>query len=384
MRLLVVSNLYPPQELGGYGRSLADFAWGLIQRGHQVDVLSSDAPYLGPSEDGPSGETVCRLLKLKGSFEGGVALLNDPQACVQLDLANRAVLHNRLPLGQYQGILLGNLDLLGVELLTALLEAGIPVLHHVGFMAPPYEPRYWPTHRHYRVVAASQAVRRSLQAAGWPVADCPVVYPGARVELFGNNRRQTRQVPALGSPSNPLKVCFAGLLMGSKGAHTLVQAAGKLHQSGVAVQVNLAGAEFQPGYWQKLQELAAAEGLEHQLQWFGPLDRTKLARFMQLHQVGVFPSTYPEAFGIVGAEMQASGLALVSSGAGGAQELFTDGHSGLAFEPGNADDLCRQLARLVHEPGLLERLQAQGLQQVSDRFSVTAAAAELERLFAER
>ena len=81
--------------------------------------------------------------------------------------------------------------------------------------------------------------------------------------------------------------------------------------------------------------------------------------------------------------MQASGLALVSSGAGGAQELFTDGHSGLAFEPGNADDLCRQLARLVHEPGLLERLQAQGLQQVSDRFSVTAAAAELERLFAE-
>ena len=26
MRILVVSNLYPPQELGGYGRSIYDFA----------------------------------------------------------------------------------------------------------------------------------------------------------------------------------------------------------------------------------------------------------------------------------------------------------------------------------------------------------------------
>ena len=29
MNLLVVTNLYPPQELGGYGRSIADFVWGL-------------------------------------------------------------------------------------------------------------------------------------------------------------------------------------------------------------------------------------------------------------------------------------------------------------------------------------------------------------------
>ena len=28
MQLLLITNLYPPQELGGYGRSMADFAWG--------------------------------------------------------------------------------------------------------------------------------------------------------------------------------------------------------------------------------------------------------------------------------------------------------------------------------------------------------------------
>ena len=28
MQLLLITNLYPPQELGGYGRCMADFAWG--------------------------------------------------------------------------------------------------------------------------------------------------------------------------------------------------------------------------------------------------------------------------------------------------------------------------------------------------------------------
>ena len=49
MRLLLITNLYPPQELGGYGRCMADFAWGLQQRGHTIQVLSSHAPYLGPT-----------------------------------------------------------------------------------------------------------------------------------------------------------------------------------------------------------------------------------------------------------------------------------------------------------------------------------------------
>ena len=69
MKLLLITNLYPPQELGGYGRCMADFAWGLQQRGHTLQVLSSDAPYLGPSTPGPSAEPVDRRLQLKGFEE---------------------------------------------------------------------------------------------------------------------------------------------------------------------------------------------------------------------------------------------------------------------------------------------------------------------------
>ena len=93
MNLLVVTNLYPPQELGGYGRSIADFVWGLRERGHSIQVLSSDAPHLGrSSERGPSGEAVDRRLQLKGSYEGGVRPLQDPQRRRAIDQANTALI----------------------------------------------------------------------------------------------------------------------------------------------------------------------------------------------------------------------------------------------------------------------------------------------------
>ena len=88
MNLLVVTNLYPPQELGGYGRSMADFVWGLRERGHSIQVLSSNALHLGANSHlGPSGEAVDRRLQ-QGSYEGGVRPLQDPQQRQAIDRSN--------------------------------------------------------------------------------------------------------------------------------------------------------------------------------------------------------------------------------------------------------------------------------------------------------
>jgi len=382
MRLLLVTNLYPPQELGGYGRCMADFCWGLLQRKHQVQVLCSDAPYLGSDGNGPNGESVSRGLQLKGSFENGVSQEQNPQHCHAIDLANAAQLRHWLGERRWDGVLLGNLDLLGAELLPVLLEGNIPLLHHIGFVNAPYAPAQQPRGAHYQLVAASKAVREGLRASGFSAAHAPVVYPGARVELFGMAATgQALPIAATGSPSLPLKVCFAGLLMGSKGAHTLVQALLQLNQEGINVQANLAGDNFQAGYREQLENMLAGAGLHGVVRFVGQLSRPQLARFFRLHHACVFPSIYPEAFGIVGAEAMASGLALISSGVGGAGELIETEISGLRFQPGDSQSLAMALRRLVQEPGLLARLAQAGEQRARQQFSVAAAAAALEKLF---
>ena len=189
MRLLLITNLYPPQELGGYGRCMADFAWGLQQRGHTIHVITSDAAYLGPSSAGPSGEPVDRRLQLKGSFQGGVQHLQEPAARASVDTKNRALISHWLSQGTWDGILLGNLDLLGTELLEPLLAADLPLLHHIGFVTPPYPPEQMPPKSsRYKVLSASSAVKQCLINAGMAVDDAEVIYPGARVELFGAAR----------------------------------------------------------------------------------------------------------------------------------------------------------------------------------------------------
>ena len=385
MRLLLITNLYPPQELGGYGRCMSDFAWGLQQRGHTLQVLSSDAPYLGPSSAGPSAEPVDRRLRLKGSFQGGVHQLQEPAARAAIDANNRALLNHWLEQGSWDGILLGNLDLLGTELLDPLLASGLPLLHHIGFVTPPYPPEQMPAKSsRYQVLAASEAVRKCLTDAGMAVADAAVVYPGARVDLFGEDRLGRPLPPAPdGTPGRPLRVCFAGLQMATKGPHTLLEALLQLKQKGVAVHVMLAGGTFQADYAQHLRQFCSNHQLNSEVDFLPQLNREQLARFYQLNHVCVFPSLHPEAFGIVAAEAMASGLALVSTGIGGASEVFEDGISGLNYPAGNSTALANRLERLAGDPALLIRLQHAGEQRVRSRFSVNASVRQLELLVSQ-
>lgn len=395
MRILVVTNLYPPQELGGYGRCMADFVWGLQERGHSLQVICTDAPYLqvndsADSRVGPSGEPVARELRLKGSYESGVQMLEDPFACAAIDQFNASVFTRWLQRA-WDGVLLGNLDLLGPELFPTLLEFGVPLLHHVGFMSLPFAREQMPNAPHYFLLAASNAVRDSLVKGGLPVAYAPVVYPGVRNELFAPSVGHLSPALSfslaaasagqpLGSPANPFKVGFAGLLMGSKGVHTLVLALLAMHKQGICVQANLAGGDFQAGYREQLEALLVEAGMDGLVRFVGELNRLCLARFWALHHVGVFPSIHPEAFGIAAAEVMSSGVALITTGVGGAAELIESGMSGLCFEPDNSQSLLQAMQTLISKPSLLERLAMTGQKRVADHFSVRGSAVQLEQL----
>ena len=83
----------------------------------------------------------------------------------------------------------------------------------------------------------------------------------------------------LASSSNPLKIGFAGLLMGSKGLHTLIEALSILRKKGLNIQAVFAGAEFEPGYKERLKSYLAQENMNYPVQFVGQLTRPKLRNF---------------------------------------------------------------------------------------------------------
>ena len=76
----------------------------------------------------------------------------------------------------------------------------------------------------------------------------------------------------------------------------------------------------------------------------------------------------------------ASGLALLSSGVGGASEVFEANISGLQFEAGNAQELAIQIKLLFEKPGLLRSLQENGLSRARKLFDVQYSAQQIEAL----
>ena len=115
-----------------------------------------------------------------------MTLINDPEMCRRIDKDNSSLIDKILD-SRWDAVLVGNVDLLGPEILFSLLKSGHKVCHHVGFIDPPYPYDLMPKDDNYKLIASSHAVLNNLRRHGFPIDT--VVYPGCRTELFGRRDR---------------------------------------------------------------------------------------------------------------------------------------------------------------------------------------------------
>lgn len=93
--------------------------------------------------------------------------------------------------------------------------------------------------------------------------------------------------------------------------------------------------------------------------------------------VVVHASVRPEPFGLTIAEGMSCGRAVVVSAAGGAVELFTDGHDALGHPPGDAAALAAAIGRLAADADLRARLGAAARATAVWRFGLARYGREL-------
>ncbi len=378
LSVVLVTNLFPPQELGGYGRMMWEFAHGLIARGHRVRVLTSDVTEF--SHVGLTGEEremerhVSRTLQLLGSWVGGRGVpLSDPNQLARRVRDNAARLRTAIDKCNADLVLAGNLDFFGPTLLGPALQRDVPTLHALANGAPGYAVAHQPASPHYWVAPCSDWNSRVFHEAGYHPARIETLYPGARIDRFFR-----LFLPDI----RRLRICYASLVLPYKGADTLVQALCRLHAAGIDFTAEIAGDAPDKNFLGQLQAQVQASGMEHKVQFTGFLNRPGLAALFARSNVLVFPSRFQEPFGISQVEAMAAGLVVVSSGTGGAAEIVRDGRDGLLFAAGNDADLASKLLALARTPEAMARLQRGG-QARAVVFSVEKAVAKIEALAGE-
>jgi glycosyltransferase involved in cell wall biosynthesis len=366
LRILVLNNLYPPQELGGYGRLMQDFASYLEAAGHTVHVLTSDTAYLGLIREPEA--SVTRTLQLYGSWKNGRIEELPRDAAVACARQNHATLGAMIESFQPDVAFVGNIDFVAPDIFAPLLARGLPVVHYLANGNPGYAPQDTPTSPLYRPVACSRWLADKLRTE-LPLHEVGVIYPGARVDDY--------RMP-LPPARRRLHIAYASLVMPYKGAHVLLGALEALAARRIDFTCTIAGHSTDPAFLERLRARAQVGALRGRVQFPGFLERGRLRALFAKSNVLAFPSVFEEPFGISQVEAMAAGLTVVTSGTGGAREIVEHEISGLCFQSEDSAALADALAGLPADPARWQRLAEAGEARAFARFDMRRLAEELE------
>ena len=369
-RILILTNLYPPQELGGYGRSLADFAFNLFLLGHTTYTLTSNAPYLHHILN--SEKHINRELLLLGSYQNGLSLITDQTESSRRDRLNLTLLSSVIDQFKPHACLAGNLDLLNPQLLHLLVSRSIPCFHHFGFAASTLPTNQLPFNSdYYYPLGGSLHTVNALRPLFPEGKNINVIYTSACTHLFE---------PNFNIPLPTLRIAYAGLLMTSKGPHLLVEALNLLSKANIAFTCEFAGACLDSNFLAYLKGKVSQYKLESYVTFLGELDRLQLSTFYERNNIFVFPSIAPEGFGIVQAEALSAGMLVISSGLGGASEVIFDHINGRRFSTGDFRHLYTVISEVFNYPRYHTNLMNKGARFVRRRFDISVSTSKLSDL----
>lgn len=175
--------------------------------------------------------------------------------------------------------------------------------------------------------------------------------PPSSQEVEGDGRRDQQRAG--------LRIGYLGQVEPHKGVHVLIEAFRRLslpNQGGRGAHLTIYGdLNRNASYVRRLRQLAHEEP---RITFAGAYDNRRVAEVLASLDVCVVPSIWYENLPTIILEAQAWGTPVVTADLGGMAEMVRHNVDGLLFRPGDADDLARQLQRLLDEPDLLPRLRA--------------------------
>ncbi|MBI3650459.1 MAG: glycosyltransferase family 4 protein [Acidobacteria bacterium] len=407
MRILVLTDRYPPYYAGGYEIACATVTEQLRKRGHELFVLTSNYGLAGKTavdghiyrllhrpQDSPS------LFQIARWETSDNAIIRQLVQSLAPDVISAWSLSQLFPslyltLREFITPILFNLHdlwipnhLAGGERQRQLwLKSGSNPVKQLakGMVRTTFQLRYsnWLTPVELshldlsHVVFCSQYQHSRHVQAGLPLNDWRVIYNGLDMARFN------------GTPSfnqeRALKVLFVGRLVSEKGAHLAIQAISEmLRRNYHQVRLSIVGVPAYPfEYGESLHRMVEENQLQDYIKFLGMVDNPKLPEIYRQHDVLVFPSTHLEGLPMTLLEAMACGLVVVGTTSGGSSELLKDQINSVVLWQNTPEAIADGLIQLIDNPPWLARLATAGQQLMRERFDIETIAAETETYLLE-
>jgi glycosyltransferase involved in cell wall biosynthesis len=366
VRILVVTNLYPPVAFGGY-ETCCGLVVDRLRERHDVRVLTS-----GQGADrAPPSSWIWRRLPLFSGVSG--------DTLTAALVTRRAIREVRLALRESEPDLVfvwagGRIPKGAIRVLET---CGVPLafsIHDYWFDRPyDHDPfvRYL-AGRERRARAAWSVVTRGVNRVPSLRIDLTVVTPAAVCW----NSETTRRLTSVSSTVEPVfqqtiypatihehRLCalqrkrderttilFVGRVSREKGPDVAVRALAALHRDhGIDAGLVMCGAPA-PGIKHELRSLAHELGIADRVQMVGAVGVERLAEMLGRARALLVPSMWQEPFGLVCLEGALARIPLVVSRTGGIAEMLREEQDALFFSTGDSTAAAAAIARVLGEP----------------------------------
>ena len=393
MRILLLSNLYPPHILGGAEILARDYAANLEALGHEVIVLTSAYGLTKAQQEGQIWRTLQyaqaphfdrsrapwqQLHLLKDYYQS----FHSPANVKELQRVISETQPDLLYIWEITGIGLNSM-------LKTLHELRIPIVFHLGnyWLHYAISPETKQTRLHTRwlkkaligsvpslkytsLIAVSQVVKDEYIKAGCDAERIEVIYNGID-QRFLNTPSSGERNSSTVSPPKELQLIYVGRLCVEKGVLVLLQALDTLinEQHKQHCHLNIFG-DGDEAYIKELQSFLNEKDLTKYVTFHGKVPQDELIKHYDRSDVMLIPSIWKEPFGLVVAEAMARGLPVIASNIGGPVEIITHNVDGLLVEPGDVQELAAAITRLFEDPATRQRLGQVAHRTVQERFRI--------------
>jgi glycogen(starch) synthase len=409
MRILFLTNFYPPYEIGGYEQWCAEVASRLTDRGHEIEVLTSRYGMQLGTANGTRQVTRALYLQADIAYYRPVNFfLRRPYQ----EGANIRTLRKKIDQFHPDVVMIWGMWNLSHSL-PYWAERWMP--GRVAYYISNYWPNdmdphtaYWqlptrrpilevikrplraialarlrkegypPPLRFDHAVCCSRYVRDSLTKAG-------KLPPHAGVIFGGIDPRPFLKISKLGKDHNgeqnhPLRLLYFGRLIHDKGVHTAVEAIGLLKQRGLAngIDLTILGSGH-PDYEAKLRQMLVQLDVGDQIKFVSQVPRGEIPEWLGRFDIFLFTSIWPEPMARSVMEAMAAGLLVIGTEVGGQSEMLAHGQNALTFRAEDVESLVNHIARASGDPSLRLCLARAGQQMVLERFTLQRMATEIDQ-----
>jgi glycosyltransferase involved in cell wall biosynthesis len=387
MRICIVTVASYAHGIGGMQAHSADLCRGLVEAGHEVEVVSArhrdgltQTEHLGATwhfVDATArrpGRPYRNRDWLRASADAFAELhaarpfdVVHSESTSALGLLRRGV-HRNVPVAvKFHGNYLG---LAAATIGRGVRESGIgprvrEAKHLVWLTAGHVIP---PDFVRFRACEAMVPSRQQLDATVRSFlldrARVHVVPNGISVEDFAAPGRDEAR-KSLGLGTGPILLCV-GRLARDKGFATAIEALARL-ESDARLLVLGSGPERA-----LLEQTARRTGVSDRVDFLGSKPRAEVVHHLAASDVFVFPTERDEAAPLVPLEAMAAGLPVVASDIGGGAELIESGKNGLLVPPASVDSLARAIDSLLADDALRRRMGEAARERIVERYTIEA------------